>query len=143
MIFEFKKFPVVLSQDLVWGDMDAFQHLNNTVYFRYFEDVRMAYFNQIGIMDFMRDNNKGPIVASTSCNFKAPLQYPDQLSIAARVTDIEAKKFCMKYLVFSHKLNKIAADGEALIVYFDYTERNSCKIPDKIIQQIHKQENLE
>ena len=143
MISEFEKFPVVLNQDLVWGDMDAFQHLNNTVYFRYFEDVRMSYFNRIGVMEVMLNKNMGPIIASTSCNFKAPLQYPDQLSIAARIRDIQAKKFRMNYLVYSHKLNKIAADGEALIVYFDYTERHSCNIPEKIIQQIHKLETLE
>ena len=34
-----KEYPVVLSQDVIWGDMDAFGHINNTVYFRYFEDA--------------------------------------------------------------------------------------------------------
>lgn len=33
-------YPVVIGQDLVWSDMDAYQHINKAVYFRYFEDVR-------------------------------------------------------------------------------------------------------
>ena len=37
-----KDYPVVLSQDIIWGDMDAFGHINNTVYFRYFEDARIT-----------------------------------------------------------------------------------------------------
>ena len=36
-----KEYPVVIEQPLIWGDMDAYQHVNNTVYFRYFEDVRI------------------------------------------------------------------------------------------------------
>ena len=40
-----KEYPVVLNQDIIWGDMDAFGHINNTVYFRYFEDARIAYFD--------------------------------------------------------------------------------------------------
>ena len=44
-----QEYPVVLSQDIIWGDMDAFGHVNNTVYFRYFEDARIAYFDQIGV----------------------------------------------------------------------------------------------
>ena len=34
-----EQYPVVISQDVIWGDMDAFGHVNNTVYFRYFEDA--------------------------------------------------------------------------------------------------------
>ena len=45
------QFPVVLSQDLVWSDMDAFEHINNTVYFRYFEDVRIEYFKKINVLE--------------------------------------------------------------------------------------------
>jgi len=40
--------PFVISQDLIWRDMDAYQHVNNAVYFRYFEDVRMAFFESAG-----------------------------------------------------------------------------------------------
>ena len=46
-----KDYPVILSQDIIWGDMDAFGHINNTVYFRYFENVRIEYFNRIGVLE--------------------------------------------------------------------------------------------
>ena len=42
---------MVLSQDLNWSDMDAFQHINNAVYFRYFEDVRIKYFMKSKIIE--------------------------------------------------------------------------------------------
>ena len=43
-----KEYPLVLSEDVIWGDMDAYGHVNNKVYFRYFEDARIAYFDRIG-----------------------------------------------------------------------------------------------
>ena len=70
-------YPIVLQQDVIWGDMDAFGHVNNTVYFRYFEDARIAYFDEIGINDFKEKSQLGPILATTHCNFKCPLEYPD------------------------------------------------------------------
>ncbi|MCP4238239.1 MAG: acyl-CoA thioesterase [Aestuariibacter sp.] len=114
-----EQYPVVLTQDVIWGDMDAFAHVNNTVYFRYFEDCRMAYFDKIGVREYMAEKNIGPILASTHCNFKLPLEYPDQIHIAARSTILSAKKFTMEYAVYSDCFDGIAAEGEGLIVYYD------------------------
>ena len=42
-------YPVTLALRVAWGDMDAFQHVNNTVYFRYFESARIAYREWFGV----------------------------------------------------------------------------------------------
>ena len=60
-----KEYPVVLNQDIIWGDMDAFGHINNSVYFRYFEDARIAYFDQIGVHEHKKQFGVGPILATT------------------------------------------------------------------------------
>ena len=61
--------PITLQQDLLWSDMDAYQHVNNAVYFRYFEDARMAYFEKIGVNTYMAEHQVGPILAATSADF--------------------------------------------------------------------------
>ena len=131
------KFPLVLSQNLSWSQMDAFQHINNAVYFRYFEDIRIAYFERIKVIEHMNKTQIGPILASTSCDFRAPLTYPDTIQIATIVEDIESNRFTMKYLVYSERLNKIAAEGEGLIVYYDYQRERSCEIPEVILSSIN------
>lgn len=131
------KFPVVVSQDLVWGDMDAFEHINNTVYFRYFEDVRIEYFKRIKVLEYMNKTQLGPILASARCDFRTPLTFPDTIQIATMVVGIEQKRFKMKYLVYSERLKKIAAEGEGLIVYYDYQQGKSCEIPNEILFSIH------
>jgi acyl-CoA thioester hydrolase len=129
-------YPVVLQQDLVWGDMDAFRHINNTVYFRYFENARIAYFEKAGIIAYMEQNQVGPILASTRCDFRAPLAFPGKIRIGASAGQIREKRFTMKYMVYSDTLSTIAAEGEGLIVYYDYRQGKSCPIPEAILASI-------
>ncbi|MGM0452662.1 MAG: acyl-CoA thioesterase [Thermodesulfobacteriota bacterium] len=130
------QFPVVLIQELIWGDMDAFAHINNTVYFRYFEDARIAYFEKTGVIEYMENHRIGPILASTQCDFRAPLAYPGRIEIAAGVEAVEAKRFTMAYEVYSRNLEKTAATGRAVIVYYDYANGRSCEIPESIESRI-------
>ena len=131
-----KEYPVVLDQDVIWGDMDAFGHINNTVYFRYFEDARIAYFTKIGISELKEQSGTGLILAKSHCNFRLPLDYPDRIHIATRSRILSPKTIVMEYAVFSEKHGSIAAEGEGLIVYYDYAKGKSCEIPKAIVTAI-------
>lgn len=134
-------FTVVLEQDVIWGDMDAFGHINNTVYFRYFEDVRLAYFNKIGMREYMERERIGPILARTHCDFRLPLDYPDRIRIATRGRILSPRKLNMEYAVFSESHGAVCAEGEGLIVYFDYANGRSCEIPASIVAAINSLEH--
>ena len=125
-------YPVTYEAPVAWGEMDAFQHVNNTVYFRYFESARLAFFHKAGFEEHMVKTGVGPILHSTSCRFRLPLAYPDRITVGARVTDIQDDRFTMLYRVVSHSLQAVAADGDGLIVVYDY--KNACKaaLPDAI-----------
>jgi acyl-CoA thioester hydrolase len=135
------QYPVIIEIALHWGEMDAFQHLNNTVYFRYFESARIAYFEKIGYLEFMQKTGLGPILASTQCRFKIPLTYPDRVSVGAKVSEIEEDRFVMDYAVVSHNFQKIAAEGQGVIVSFDYRENKKTPLPEEIKQRILKLES--
>ncbi|MFQ5864754.1 MAG: acyl-CoA thioesterase [bacterium] len=131
-----KEFPVVIEIPVAWGEMDAFQHVNNIVYFRYFESARIAYFEKIDYMDLMEKTGVGPILASTQCKFKLPLSYPDKVSAAARISHIEEDRFVMKYCVVSHRFQEVAAEGEGTVVSFNYRENKKAPIPQELKQRI-------
>jgi acyl-CoA thioester hydrolase len=137
-----KDYSLVIESPIAWGEMDAFQHVNNIIYFRYFESARIAYFTEAGIIEFMSAQKLGPILASTSCQYKFPLSYPDQLSIGARTTQIEEDQFSMEYIVVSHQHKRIAAKGEGRIVYYDYAKSQKTAIPEPIRQKILQMDNL-
>ena len=129
-------YPVIVEIPIAWGDMDAFQHVNNTVYFKHFESARLAYFEKIGFMGVMADTGIGPILAATRCVFKIPLTYPDRVSVGASVDRIEADRFRMIYGVVSHAHGKLAATGEGTIVTFDYQAGRKMPIPERIENRI-------
>jgi acyl-CoA thioester hydrolase len=129
-------FPVVITIPLAWGDMDAFQHINNVMYFRYFESARIAYFERVQFMDVMQATGIGPILASTQCRFKIPLSYPDTVYAGAKITDIADDRFMMRYAIVSQRFQKIAAEGDGLIVSFNYRENQKAPLPDVIRQRI-------
>jgi len=139
-----KQYPVHLKQAVIWGDMDAFEHVNNTVYFRYFEDARMEFFTQLGVMDHLKETKVGPILASTRCDFRAPLSFPDDIIIGAWIDQIAEKRFTMHYRVHSLSQQCLVAEGEGLIVFYDYENKKSSAIPEHIIQNIERlQQGLE
>jgi len=136
MMKTLETYPVVIEQPIVWGEMDAFLHVNNVVYFRYFETARIAYFEKLDVIEYMNRTGIGPILASTGCRFRIPLSYPDRIFIGARVTGIEEDRFTMHYVVVSDKHDKTAAEGDGLIVVFNYRENTKAVIPDQLRQKI-------
>jgi acyl-CoA thioester hydrolase len=96
----------------------------------------MAYFTQLGIWDYMNETGIGPILASTACKFKLPLVYPDTVSVGTRISVIEADRFVMKYVVVSHAHEKVAAEGEGLVVSYDYRALKKAPLPEEIKKRI-------
>ena len=105
-------YPVLTEMPVRWGDMDAFNHVNNVVYLRYFESARIAYFEELHAVDFSPRGGIGPILAATSCAFKFPLPYPDTISIGARCVELAEDRLTHHYRVVSHRHCRIAAEGE-------------------------------
>ena len=130
------RFCITSNQSIIWGDMDAFQHINNTVYFRYFEDVRMEYFEKTGINQLMENQKIGAILGTTECKYLAPLTFPDNIILGTNVTQVKEKRFTMVYEMYSEKLAKVIAVGSGEIIYFDYIGNKTCVIPDEIKQKI-------
>lgn len=124
-----ERYPVILQMPVQWGMMDAFRHVNNVAYFRYFEDGRIAYFERSGVLQWMDREGIGPIMASTQCRFKAPLAWPDTIHIATRVQDLQEDRFRMEHLIYSEKLDRIVASGDALIVSYDYHANTKAPLP--------------
>ena len=129
-------YPVTFSLRVAWGDMDAFQHVNNTVYFRYFESARIAYLEQLQLPDFMSGRGVGPILHSINCRFRRPVTYPDMVIVGVRVTHMGVDRFVMEHTLVSQQHRKIAAQGEALTVTYDYDQLCKAPLPRLVYERI-------
>ena len=132
--------PVIVEQRVVWGDMDSYGHVNNTVYFRYFENARLEYFRRLGWPVSQRPTGVGPILASTQARFKKPLTWPDTVAITARIPKVEADHFTLEHVIYSENWAGIATEGSGLIVTFDYTANKRVPVPDELRALIEKLE---
>jgi acyl-CoA thioester hydrolase len=124
-----EQYPVVVELDVRWGDMDAFGHVNNIVYLQYFESARIAYFERLTFTDTV---GVGPILASTECRYKLPVTYPDRVSVGAKVVVLAGDRFTQDYAVFSHRHQRIAAEGRGIIVAYDYRQNHKTQVPQAI-----------
>jgi acyl-CoA thioester hydrolase len=131
-----RRFPVVVEIPVAWGEMDAFQHVNNAAYFRYFESARIACFERIGYASSDGLDGVGPILAATDCRFRIPLTYPDRLLSGTFVEAIAADRFTMRHAIYSHRQADIAAEGSGRIVSYDYRAGTKAQLPDAIRAQL-------
>ena len=131
-----RDYPVVIEFPVAWGEMDAMGHVNNIVYFRYFESARIAYFEKMNLLGYMTETGIGPILGEISCKFKIPLSYPDRVLIGAKVVRIEEDRFIMNHLVVSIKHQKVAAEGESVLVTYNYREGKKVTVPEVVKRSI-------
>ena len=119
-------YPLVYTQQVAWGDMDAFGHVNNVMYYRYVESARLAYIERTGILS----SDILTVVASNQCKYLKPVFYPDQLSIGARIEELRNSAFRMHYLLWSEQQQSIVAEAEAVIVCIDKVNMQKTLIPE-------------
>ncbi|MDC5839297.1 acyl-CoA thioesterase [Vibrio europaeus] len=135
-------YPIVTEVPVAWGEMDALQHVNNAVYFRYFETARLDYFKKIELLVDLKTHHIGPVLGHTDCRYKIPVTYPDTLLIGSRVSELKDDRFTMEYLVVSKKVGKVTTVGTATCVMFDFKNHTKATIPEHIKQAIVSTEEI-
>ena len=131
-----REFPVVIQQAIGWGDMDSMRHVNNVVYFRYFENARLEYFRRLDWFQYEIDTGVGPIISATQARYRRPLAYPDTILIGARLLTIEDDRFTLEHHLVSEKLDDVAATGQVTIVAYHYPQQHKTAIPDELRRRI-------
>jgi acyl-CoA thioester hydrolase len=125
-------FALTIELPILWGDQDAFGHVNNTVSFRWFESARIVYLERSGMAALMQARGIAPILASVNCNFRRQLRYPDTVQIGARISRLGRSSFTMEHAVYSVSQNAIASDGGSTMVVFDYQTNRPKRVSDDL-----------
>jgi acyl-CoA thioester hydrolase len=113
-----------------WGDMDAFGHVNNTLYFRYFEEARFKWMLEKGIP---MDGDSHPVVVTIGCTFFRPLFHPDTLRIDIDIAEPGRSSFMATYKVYSSQdpVNP-SSEGYSKIVWIAKDTGKSVPLPDTV-----------
>ena len=132
------QYPVIIEQNVTWGDMDAHGHVNNVEYFRYMENGRIEYYGRIEKYEFERETGITLVLKDTSCKFISSLAYPDRIAIGARVKEIANSRMIMTYIIMNVSQNRVAAVGEATIVALNANDNTKVPIPAELKRRIQE-----
>lgn len=112
---ELAHYPIIHHQPIHWGEMDAFNHLNNVVFYRYAESARIGYLQALG----MFDGSMVTILAQSSCKYLRPVIYPDTLLLGVRCQRLGNTSIVIEYSYYSCAQKVIVATADAVIVRLD------------------------
>lgn len=122
-----------MSMPIRWGDMDAFGHVNNTVYFRYMEQVRISWLETLDVEAEERSAGEGPVIINANMTFLKQLRYPGDIDCRMFIGAPGRSSIDTRFeLRRADTPDVIVAEGGAKIVWVNYQEEKSVPLPTSI-----------
>jgi len=116
-------------------DLDAMGHVNNSVFFTYFEEGRKHFSKKVFKVSDIPDFKF--IMAHIQCDFISPIQFNDHVILQMGVKDIGTKSFSFEYrLVDFSDEAMVYATGESIQVCYDYEKNRSIEVPAKMRESL-------
>lgn len=124
--------PVYRNQmPMRWGDQDAMNHINNTVYFRYMEQARIEWLDSLGL-DGRLGENQGSVIVNASCSFLIPLTYPGTVECRVFVGPPGRSSLPTFYELRLVDDARLFAEGAAKLVWIDTSSGTSIPLPEAL-----------
>lgn len=117
-----------------WGDMDALGHVNNAVYFTYFEQIRVAWLERLSMTTGIRAGaHVGPVVVNAFCAFHQPIIYPAQVIVRMFGGDVGRSSIDTFYELHDAERQDIHyASGRAKVVWVNHRAGHSTPLPAEV-----------
>jgi acyl-CoA thioester hydrolase len=143
-----------VSVEAVFGDLDGMGHVNNTVFLRWIETARIAYWVRVtGQKPYpglprpgAASHEPGPgimsgvlidmILARTEIDYRSPVSYAEKLVVGIRTAEIRRSSILFEYAVDSLTEPRRCADARTVVVCYDYGKQKSRPVPDGLREAI-------
>ena len=116
-----------------WMDNDAYGHVNNVVYYSWFDTVVNAHLIEHGVLDIHQGQAIG-LVVETQCNYFSPLAFPQTVEAGLRVARLGHSSVRYEVALFAQDQDLCAARGHFVHVYVDRVSRRPVSLPDPLKQ---------
>lgn len=110
-----------------WSDMDALGHVNNSRFFTYLEEARLAWFESLP--EPWYDDRKSPVVASASCDFKQPITDGGTVLVASRPGPPGNSSLTLHSEITDEAGETTFAVAEVVLVWIDRESGRACPLP--------------
>jgi len=113
-----------------WADNDAYGHVNNTVYYQWFDTAVNAWLVEAGLLDIEKGNPIG-LVVETGCAYFAPLNFPGDVEVGIGVERLGNSSVTYRIGVFDAGSAQTSAQGHFTHVYVDRQSRRPAALPSE------------
>ena len=117
-------------------DCDLMGHVNNAVYFTYFEQARLVAADTLGLRRSLEQTGLGLILVHGSCDYKAQLKLGDAVDVRMSVAAVGRASFTLHYELVRVRDGTVVAIGKSVQVIFDYEAGKSAPIPDPLREKL-------
>ncbi|MBG9387346.1 acyl-CoA thioesterase [Caenimonas aquaedulcis] len=114
-----------------WADNDAYGHVNNVVYYSWFDTVVNAHLIEAGALDIHRGETIG-LVIETQCNYFSAIEFPQTVEAGLRVAHMGKSSVRYEVGLFVQGEPMTAARGHFIHVYVDRATRRPVSLPEKL-----------
>jgi acyl-CoA thioester hydrolase len=126
---------IVADINVRFRDIDSMGHVNNAVFFTYFEEGRKEFLRSL--FNIVNPEECTFILAHISCDFLKPIRISDPISLQLWVGEIGQKKFDLVYMVLNRKDESIVyASGHSVQLFYDYKKNTTMLIPQYFLDVI-------
>ena len=130
-----KRFVHEMNMPIRWGDMDAFGHVNNTVYFRYMEQARIEWITSLGYS--FSSGDESMLMINGFCNFHQQLAYPGELILKTYIGAIGRTSMDIyTSMALTTQPDSMVAVGGATMVWVDLQSGKSAPWPDHLLNKL-------
>jgi len=134
---QLNQYPYRLVIPTRWMDNDIYGHVNNVVYYSYYDTVVQSYLMENDVLDPI-DGDVIGLVVETQCNYFAPLSFPDRVTAGLSATHIGNSSVRYHIGIFRNEEEQAAAQGHFVHVYVDKDTRRPVSLPDAMRQALEK-----
>lgn len=136
------KYKVIAEYPVHWGDMDSANHVNNLIYLRWGESIRILYFQKMNMDTSFSAGGTGPILGWQDCKYIFPVTYPDTVIVGMRTVEILKDRFMVEAAIFSKKHQRIAAISKQSIIPYSYGLLKKVTMPKEWLEDIKQLEGV-
>lgn len=120
-----------------WSEIDLLGHINNLAIMKYIQTARIDFLEKLSMLPLSSETGLGPVLASTSCQFKKQLFYPGMVQVCSRIDQIKNTSFQMRHIVLD-QAGELIAEAHDVIVIFNFDKNTKQAIPDIYRERMDK-----
>ncbi|PKM05072.1 MAG: thioesterase [Gammaproteobacteria bacterium HGW-Gammaproteobacteria-6] len=113
-----------------WGDMDTNQHVNNTRYYQYLEEARIAWLDELGAP--RRQIGQGLVLLSCTHHFRKPVDHPATVLVELHAGTVGRTSLSLEHRLFVEGSSELVGYGEVKLVWIETATQRPVPVPDKV-----------